>query len=252
MIKTFLTSMFAIFPFALGAAGAWFYLQLQANADDTADDSISGGIVAAVSPKTDPIPAPPSIATATDAGLPHAVRGSTLDAEQLYQLSTITETKRAELSAYEERLREQKLRIKAGDADVKAAQREVEGALAQVQSLMDATEKLLSEVKVALDEMQTRKLDIEQKQEALKATEENLGMGAVKNIKTFAEIIQSMPPDAAARTIKEMWNDGKMDFAIQLLRKIEPRNVAKILAEVQDPQLIAELASRYPVAPQVR
>ena len=109
-----------------------------------------------------------------------------------------------------------------------------------------------ADVTQAIKDLQQQKLEVDKKQADLKAMEEKVGAGAVKNIKEFAEIIESMPETEAAMMIKEMWNDGKMDFAIQLLRNIEPRNVAKIIPEIKDVQLMAEIAARYPEAPQVR
>ena len=250
MFKSFLISMFAVFLFALGAAGAWFYLQMENTPDLDAQSQEVQNIAKKPDQPVDPVPRPAD-ETLLDP-LPSAVRGPGLDAEKLYQLSVLSEEKRAQLSQYEDRLRDHKLRINAGNADILAAQREVDGALTQVRSLMDSTDKLLGDVKQAIKELQQQKLEVDKKQADLKAMEEKVGAGAVKNIKEFAEIIESMPETEAAMMIKEMWNDGKMDFAIQLLRNIEPRNVAKIIPEIKDVQLMAEIAARYPEAPQVR
>lgn len=244
MLKSFLISMFAILLFALGAVGSWFYLQMETKQDASEEAPPISNLVDHT--RADPVPK-------LGAGsLPAVIRGPDLDAEEMFRLTTATKEKRAQLRQYEERLREHKLRIKAADADTKAAQREVEGMLGQVRNVMDGAEKLLTDVKFTMDELKKKKSELQQKTEELKKLENNVGAGAAANIKTFGEYMGSMPPEVAAAAIKEMTNDGKMDFVIQLLRTLEPRNVAKILAMLDDPQLLAELASRFPTAPQLR
>ena len=46
--------------------------------------------------------------------------------------------------------------------------------------------------------------------------------------------------------LKELINSGKMEFAVQLLKKVEQRSASKIIAGLDDPALIAEIATRYP------
>lgn len=247
MIKSFLISMFAVFLFALGAAGSWFYLSMDKKDEGT--DEFSAAASTTDDSQVDPYPSPTADAIGS---LPAVVRGPELDAEEMFRLSTATAAKREQLRLYEDRLREHKLRIKAADADTKAAQREVEGALSEVRNIMDGAEKLLGDIQLAVEELKKQKTEATKKAEELKVIEDEVGAGAAANVKTFAEYMQSMPATDAANAIKEMINDGKIDFAIQLLRKIEPRNVSKILAEIKDATLVAELAARYPKAPVTR
>jgi len=244
MFKSFLVSMFAILLFTLGGAATWFSLQLMGS--DTAEEDGLNLTPAAKIADADPVP---QKVLGPGGALPAVVRGPDLDAEEMFRLSTATATKREQLAQYEERLREHKLRIKAADADTKFAQREVEGTLEQTRSLMESMEKLLEETKASINNLQKERVETDQKADDLKKLETEAGAGVAANVKSFSEFLQSMPPATSAETIKEMTNNGKMDFAIQLLRNIEPRNVAKILAEIQDPPLVAEIASRFKDAP---
>ena len=241
MFKSFLISMFAILLFTLGATAAWFYVQMVAK--ETADDEELSPSVASVG-AADPVPRVTRV-IGPGGVLPAVVRGPALDAEEMFRLSTATAAKREQLTQYSEQLREQKLRIRAADADTKSAQREVEGTLQQIQSLMESIEKLLEETKSSVVELQKQRVETNQKADDLKKLATEAGAGVAAEMRTVAEFVQNMPPAVAAETIKEMTNDGKMDFAVQLLRNIEPRIVAKILAEIRDPPLVAEIASRF-------
>ena len=251
MIRNFLVSMFAILLFTLGAAGAWFYMQMAEQqqqeeevATQTEEQELEDALTQA---KEDPVPPSPFDDRAM---LRAVVRGPELDADEMYRLSTATAATRDQLREYEDRLQEHKLRIKAADADTKAAQREVEGALEQVRNLLDATESLLSETRQQLELLKQQKAEVEKKEKDLEKLQTEAGAGVAANMKTFAEYMASMPAGNVAETLKEMTNSGKMDFAIQLLRKMEPRNASKILSEIEDPQLVAELAQRYAEAPE--
>ena len=94
--------------------------------------------------------------------------------------------------------------------------------------------------------------EIQKKLEALKNAEAEAGAGAAASLKTLGEFIQTMPPEDAADAIKEMVNDGKLDFVIQLLRKIEPRVASKFLAAIDDPALVAEIATRFSEVPNLK
>ena len=247
MFKSFLISMFAILLFTLGAAGSWFYLNME-----QADTEVDAAGRAAATPTTAQASPIPQLDSFGDAPLPAIVRGPELDPEELYRIETATNAKRKQLREYEDRLREQKVRIKAADVDTKAAQREVDGAARQVRDMMDAAEKMMLEVRTAMDELKKESEEIQRQKDELKTLQEEVGADASANVRAFAEFMQSMPAAAAAETIKTMANDGKMDFAVQLLRNIETRNASKILEEIRDPELISEIAERYRDLPVIR
>lgn len=243
MVKNFLVSMFAILLFTLGGAASWFYVQMvQTNAGDEVVDEQPFS-PAAMSPNPDPIP------PKTEEPLKTVLRGPALSPEELYRFTTATAKTRKQMREEDERLRNRRLRIRAADADTKAAQREVEGMLNEVRGLMRQTEELATEAEEAIQKLQNTDAEIKRQSEDLNKLKTDLGATEASRLKTFAEYLQSMPPESSAKAFKAMVNEGKMDYAIQLLRQIEPRNVSKILDQIGDPELIAQFATRYPIAP---
>ena len=237
MIKSFLVSMFAVMLFALGATGAWFYMKLERERL-AAEESLPEPPTPAPAGKTDPVPA-------FTPALPASHRGSELTPEELYRLETATSAQRAQLAQYERRLREQNRRIITSNADTEAAQREVEGAIAQLDKMMTAVEELLSDVATAKEELKQQTLEVQKKMNDLTELEKEAGAGAAANIRTFAEFMTGMPPAESAALLVELANDGKIDFALQLLHNLETRNASKVLAEVRDGPLRAEMATRF-------
>lgn len=236
MFRSFLISMFAILLFALGATGAWFYLQLEKSMESE-DDSLPRAVAA--QPKAPPDPVPKF-----QASLPAPVRGSELTPEEMYKIESATAAQRELLIEHEARLREQKRRIVTSNADTEAAQREVEGALEQVRSMLDATQALLDEVVVAKEDLKKQSAELQQKMAALKELEANIGAGAKVKLKKIAEIIAGMPAVDSAGMMAELSREGDLNFAVQLLDNLETRSAAKVLSEIKDEQLRAELTSR--------
>lgn len=236
MIKSFLVSMFAIFLFTLGAAGAWFYIQMGPAAESTEDAALD--VAGTIQEEPDPIPK-------FNPGLPAVLRGPDLSPDEMVRLNMAMSAREEQSRQHEEKLREIRIRIQTADADTKAAQREVEGAMSQARQVMEAAEALLNEVQTTLTDLKKESQELQKRRDDIDKLEEEMGEGAAANIKAFAEYVEKMPAEVAADLVKEMVQDNKMDDVIQLLKSMEPRNASKLLAELDDSPLLAEIATRY-------
>lgn len=254
MFRTFLISMFAILLFTLGATGSWFYVNMMEDRKaeaEQADASLPG--LPEVPSEANPVPPTSTPEEAMERAMfPAPSRAPGMAPEDIYRLREATIDVREQLRNQEDQLREQKLRIKAADADTKTAQREVEGALEQVRHLLETTEAILSETKQEMEELRKERAALKQAQDKLDAAQKGAGADVATRMKKLSEYMASMPAPEVADTIKEMVNNGKMDDAFQLLELMESRSVAKILAEIPDPQLRAEFFSRFPTAATMR
>jgi flagellar motility protein MotE (MotC chaperone) len=65
-----------------------------------------------------------------------------------------------------------------------------------------------------------------------------------KNVQRLAVMFESMAPDTAAKIIQEMADKGKMDTAVKVLRQMRERQAGKLIAEIPDPSLAAQLAEK--------
>ena len=244
MIKTFLYSMFAVFLFALGAAGSWFYLQMEGDDDDETKPAEQQAAVEPTPAGVDSLLADGR--SGKEADLPVPVPSKPLSAEEVFRFGAMNRDRHEQLRKREDRLKKEETRLKLAHKDIEARQREIEGVLAQVNDTLSAGEKLLNEIKQASEQLEKEKQDVEKKLESLQQSEQENNVGEQVSLKIAANWLQGMKAEDAAETIRELINEGNMDFALIVLANIEQRNVAKILEAMKDPVLVAELTERFP------
>jgi flagellar motility protein MotE (MotC chaperone) len=66
-----------------------------------------------------------------------------------------------------------------------------------------------------------------------------------QNIKKLSTWVQGMDAPTAANLIRTMADNGKMDVAVRLLANFEEREASKVLAALNNPELMAELADKF-------
>ncbi len=200
MIKTFVYSMFAVFLFALGGAGSWFYLQMEAAADKAKKNK--SGDVQTVSTTT---PAgfaslTAGIAAASDNAMPVPVQSKSISPEESFRFGAINKKYHEDLRKSEDRIRKQEMRLKLAYKDVEARQLEIEGILTHVSDTLSAGEKLLNEIKQASAKLSAEQQDVTTQLESLQQLEDDSQSGEQVNVKMVAEWIQSMKAEEAAKS----------------------------------------------------
>lgn len=246
MIKTFVYSMFAVFLFALGGAGSWFYLQMEASAEQAKEDKSVGARTVSTTTPAGFASLTADIAAASDTLMPVPIQSTTMSPEESFRFGAINRKYHENLRKREDKIDKEKMRLKLAHKDIEARQLEIEGMLTQVNDTLTAGEKLLSEIKQASAKLSTEQQDVTTRIESLQQLEDDSQSGEQVSVKLVAGWIQSMKDTKAAAIIRELANDGKMDYALNLMAYIEERNAAKILAAMDDSVLAAELAERFP------
>jgi flagellar motility protein MotE (MotC chaperone) len=79
--------------------------------------------------------------------------------------------------------------------------------------------------------------DVQKRQIDLEGTER-------KNIDKMATTFGSMSPDAAARILQQMADSGQLSTAVKLLAQMKEREAAKVLTEIPDSALAAQLVEK--------
>lgn len=158
-------------------------------------------------------------------------------AEEVIQLAEKLRQELAQLKQRRQELDLQETRLRILYDDIRAER-----------SAIDALRKQIDR-QIALLREQVAQLQEEQRQlaEQKKAFEERviaMSDSEAANVRKMAEIFNSMSPDAAALVLEKMANNGNIDTAVQVLARMEPRSSAKVLAEMSDPALAAQLSER--------
>jgi hypothetical protein len=247
MFKTFLYSMFAVFLFALGAVGSWYFINSQADAEQTAE-------MEDLTANDSPLPSIPEIASAIptvslepevkEDPLPTVIPAKPTSAEDIFRFGVINRNRMEKLQERENALDERERQMMLEAKDLEARQAEVDGLMAHVNDTIVQAESLLSSINKKRLELAEDKKSFDEQKEQFESETGLTPADQEKNEKQAAGLIQSMNPDTAANVIRELANDGKMDYALALLEKMEQRNGAKILEAINDKTLIAEITDK--------
>jgi len=249
MMKLLKLMMFGIVVFALAAGGSWFARTRQhASADQTAGEH--GGESVAGIAGSGTVPSPPegehgNAAHDEHEGLPVVVRPRMLTPEDILRNAMSLKNQEDKLNQREQAAQQQEYRLGLVQADLQQEQkaivslgddvkRQIESANQLLTRIIDAKNKLDGERQRTNDELK----QFQDAQTKMDASEE-------QNLKKLSTWVQGMDAATAANLIKTMADNGKMDVAVRLLANFEEREASKVLAALNNPELMAELADKF-------
>lgn len=177
-------------------------------------------------------------------GLPVAVRPRPMSIEELLRFGMGLNEREEALKQRENGMQRQELQLKLALADLKGEQEEIEGLRTQVQQQLGAADGYLRKIQKARDDLVHDRQQDETRLKKIEATQIRIEDSQKDNIKQLSTWIQSMEPAKSADVIREMTNGGKMDTAVMILSQLEDRDVAKVLSELNDSQLVTQLISK--------
>ena len=243
MIKSIVNSLFAVLLFALGAAGSWYFAEYRAQKESVSEEQSPSRLAPLLPREADP--AADSIAGAAAVAKLHVpFHGRAMSAAEVFRYASVNRKTVETLRQKEEDLRQEELRLQLVQKDIEGRKREIEGILKQTQTTLEAGERLLSELQLAAQNL-AKQRELQQKESETLKQAQAPSAERMKNVKVTAGWLESMRPEDAAETLKNLANKGNMDFALQLLGYIEERDVAKILDALNDPILVADLTEGF-------
>ncbi len=248
MIKTVLSSLFAVFLFALGAAGSWYFVEFQKKqAEEQSEeavmiDELTTAPVSADQPAEDE-------ATAATEIPPIAVHARPMSAEEVFRIGALHRQNIEAMKQKEEGLKKEELRLKLVQDDIAAHKQEVEGILKQIQSGIETGEQLLDQVAQQRQTLATEKLQRQQELDEIRKATTVPEETEEANVKDMSKLLGSMAETKAAALLKELIQKGNMKLALQLLSTMEQRDAAKVLDSFDDPVLLADITERFKELP---
>lgn len=248
MIKTVLSSLFAVFLFALGAAGSWYFVEFQKNR--TEEPSEETALIDELTTAPTSIDEPVQAEEGSSKDLPIPVHARAMSAEEVFRIGALHRKNIEAIKKREERLASEEMRLKLVQDDIKAYKQEVEGILKQTQSGVETGETLLDQI---IQQRQALATETKQRQQELDEIREATTVpDAVEeaNVKDWSKLIGSMAEEKAAALLKELIQKGNMKLALQLLSTMEERNAVKVLDQIDDPVLLADITERFREMPQ--
>lgn len=125
--------------------------------------------------------------------------------------------------------------------DIEREKRELESVQKAVQDKIAEAQRLVAEIEEKRKGIVERQKEIEEGLAKIEKQQLPDAEAEQKNMKTLSGWLSAMPSDTSSQVIKKFCDDGKIDFAVEILANLEERDVAKILGPL-DPPLIKQLA----------
>jgi flagellar motility protein MotE (MotC chaperone) len=143
-------------------------------------------------------------------------------------------------------LREQQAAVKDRENRLDRRQSQIDLVLQDIRAERATVDKVRKQVAEELRLLVEKITELEQKQTAVKATKpaEVDPADERKNLDRMAQMYESMPAENAARILQQMADMGKLDTAVRILSQMKERQAAKVLAEISDPALAAQMLDR--------
>jgi hypothetical protein len=245
---------FGLVMFAVTAGGSWFAMSKQHAAAITADDEHATtdehAPAETLRAETSHGPATGTTHSAPaqhhdEEELPVVVRPKMSTPEDILRNAMSLKAREEKLVQRERAAEQEAMRLGLVQSDLQGEQVTIEALAADVKMQIESANQLLTRIydeKSSLDRERLKNADEMKKFEDTKTEMNDLERQNLKQLSTW---IQGMDSAAAAAFIKELSNDGKMDVAVQMLVNFEEREASKILAALNDPELMADLAEKF-------
>ncbi len=173
------------------------------------------------------------------------VRPRPMSTEEVVRLGRTLQDREQRVKAQEEAMEKQQLRLRLIAEDISAERRELENLQATMREGIAAAEELLAAIEERRQAIRQERHQAEEDLEAIQAAQTEYQEHERDNLRRMAAWFQNMEPSVAANYLKELSNEGKMDFAVQLLGNFEERDAAAIIEHMNDPQLVGQLTERF-------
>lgn len=180
-----------------------------------------------------------------DEELPVVVRPKMLAPEDILRNAMSLKAREEKLVLRERAAEQEEMRLGLVQSDIQGEQVAIEGLAAEVKSQIESANHLLTRIYEQKSALDMERLKNEE--EVKKFEDARIEMNNVEqqNLKQLSTWIQGMDAEAASAFILELANNGKMDVAVQMLSNFEEREASKILAALDNPKLMAELAEKF-------
>ncbi len=238
MKKIILLTVVGGLLFAASAAGSWFFMRPVAP-----DESANANRM-----KTDSAKAKTSSGIGNaDQEIPVAFKPPNgLSADVVIKLSKSIREREKSLNQREQILDQKQQRLSFVLDDLKRERREIEHLQNEIiEQIRQADELFQSIGSQQADTMDASGEDVPVQGETNENDQIPSPIEEQLNLRTVAQWLQSMAPEQSAEAFREFSNNGNIEMAVRLLSFFQERDAAKVLAALDDPILVTQLAERF-------
>ncbi len=247
MIKNVLSSLFAVFLFALGTAGSWYFVQWQeekATVDEVGELD-SANRLPLKGPDSETNLAESELADVPVQAMAVPVRTGAMSAEQIVRAAGQYRHAIEQLKRREAAIEGQESQLRLAQQDLDQRKMEIEGILKQVESKLEQGQELMKQIVEEKSRLGSLKEEVLKEKESLQEAKSVPPEVEKANLSKMAMLLGGMNEVDAAEVIKAFANKGDMNFALRILDNIEDRDASKILDSLGNSDLVAEIMEAY-------
>lgn len=250
MKKLLVVGVMSLILFVLSAAASYFWQQkmlvlAEHGSEKAAESSSKESAHSHGEPGHEKPVAPPARAGHDDNPPRAAVRPAyNAGTEEIARMTGELRSRLATVREREEQLAARKKMIELIQEDIRGERTALDELRSQIKNEIEALNEAVDNV-----EKQRGNLD-EERQKISKNTQEmesrivQLQKEEQDNLKKMSGMYNSMAPEIAAKILQNLADTGKMDTAVKVLGQMQERQAAKVLAELTDAGLAAQLVEK--------
>lgn len=165
-------------------------------------------------------------------------------AEEIARMTNELRSRLAAVREREEQLTARKKQIELIHEDIRGERTALDELRTQVHNEMDALNEALQNVDKQRGTLEEERQKISKNTQEMESRVLQLQQEEQVNLKKMSGVYNSMTPDGAAKILQNLADTGKMDTAVKILGMMQERQAAKVLAELTDAGLAAQLVEK--------
>lgn len=249
-MKTLLiVGVISLMLFVLSAGASFFWQQklhlLEHGNEKAAEPSAKETTRSRTEHHAEKPPAPP-VAAGHDDRSPRAAVRPTYNpgTEEIARMTSELRSRLASVREREEQLTARKKMIELIQEDIRGERTALDELRTQIKSEMESLNE-------AVDSMEKQRGNLDEERQKISKNTLDMEARIVQlqkeeqdNLKKMSGMYNSMAPEIAARILQNLADTGKMDTAVKVLGQMQERQAAKVLAELTDAGLAAQLVEK--------
>lgn len=256
MGKLLTVGLTAVVLFSASAGVSWYLRQMQT----AKNDHETGTTHEAAKPK-EAAPALPKMPSSTGSAhaparesTAHAAPNPSLqpalrppynpEAEGTVQIASSLKERLDAVHAREEQLNSRQQNLDLIFQDLRSERTTIDEQRKQVTALLKAVEQKMADLDRKATELETKRQETTKEAKQLKKNISEYQDQEKDRIKQVASMYDTMEPASAAKILQTLTDSGNLDTAVKILASMRERQAAKVLSELSDPLLAAQLVDK--------
>lgn len=166
------------------------------------------------------------------------------EAEGTVQIASKLRERLDSIHVQEEQLTSRQKNLELIFQDIRAERAGIDDKRRQVANLMKGVEDKMAELDSKVGELKQRQQQTSKEATELKKSVSDFDSVERDRIKQVASMYDSMEPASAAKILQTLADSGNLDTSVKILASMKDRQAAKVLAELGDASLAAQLVEK--------